>query len=135
MGLRSRCSIENAQGKLAHAQQRQCVKPEISSYPRSITSSISSMSERKSRMYGAKTSSKAEDESTKVYLIADRTVARVAALGSRMRACNNREPALAMIDSARVRGPAAGIAPRELSSAPSEFSKSGAHSVSARFSK
>jgi hypothetical protein len=45
-------------------------------------------------MYGARTSSKADDESTKVYLIADRTVARVAALESRMRACNNREPVL-----------------------------------------
>lgn len=37
-------------------------------------------------MYGAKTSSKAADESTKVYLIADSTVVRVAGFGSRMRA-------------------------------------------------
>jgi hypothetical protein len=61
-------------------------------------------------MYGARTSSKAEDESTKVYLIADRTVARVAALGSRMRACNDRESVLVIVESACVREPVAGIA-------------------------
>ena len=60
-------------------------------------------------MYGPRTSSKADDESTKVYLIADRTVARVAALGSRMRACNNREPVLAMIDYVYIREPVASI--------------------------
>ena len=64
-------------------------------------------------MYGARISSNAEDESTKVYLIADRTVARVAALGSRMRACNNREPALAIINSVCIRELAAGIAQGE----------------------
>lgn len=51
-----------------------------------ITNSASSMSDKKSMMYGAKISSKAGDESAKVYLIADNTVVRVAAFGSRMRA-------------------------------------------------
>lgn len=51
-----------------------------------FTNSASSISDKKSMMYGAKTSSKAGDESAKVYLIADNTVIRVAAFGSRMRA-------------------------------------------------
>jgi hypothetical protein len=51
-----------------------------------VTNSASSMSDKKSMMYGANISSKAGDESANVYLIADSTVVRVAAFGSRMRA-------------------------------------------------
>ena len=43
------------------------------------------MSDKKSITNGAKISSKAGDESAKVYLIAESTVVRVAAFGSRIR--------------------------------------------------